>query len=316
MAVEREAASNICVFGVGGVGGYFGGKLAWFLANQSDPEWRIHLIARGPHLAEIDRAGLTLSTPEARLTCSPASAADSMEGLPVPDVVLLCVKSYDLDDVVRQIAGHCHEGTVVIPLLNGVDIHARIRAQLSCGVVLPACALVGSHLERPGVVSQQGADGFISMGADPDHAGFIPESFLALLKLAGVRHEWFDDARPALWNKYLFISAYGLVTAASGATLGEVSGDGRLMDDVRGIMNEVAEIARGEGVPLGPNAIADALAKASGFPAGTKTSLQRDVEAGRRDEGDLFGGTIMRLGREHGIPTPFTERVYAQVRGA
>jgi 2-dehydropantoate 2-reductase len=202
MAVEREAASNICVFGVGGVGGYFGGKLAWFLANQSDPEWRIHLIARGPHLAEIDRAGL------------------------------------------------------------------------------------------------------------------IPESFLALLKLAGVRHQWFDDARPALWNKYLFISAYGLVTAASGGTLSEVTGDDRLMDDVRGIMNEVAEIARGEGVPLGPNAIADALAKASGFPAGTKTSLQRDVEAGRRDEGDLFGGTIMRLGREHGIPTPFTERIYAQVRGA
>ena len=244
----------------------------------------------------------------------PTTAAESMDDMPVPDVVLVCVKSYGLDDAIQQIADHCHEETVVIPLLNGVDIHARVRTHLRSGIVLPACVFVGTHLEVPGTVSQEGGDGIVFMGSDPGHPDLVPDAFLTLLERAGIHYEWFDDPRPALWEKYLFISAFGLVTAASGRTLGQVADDPVLIEDVKGIMGEVANLAGSEGVLLAPDAIPRALAKADGFPIGTKTSLQRDIEAGREDEGDLFGGTILRLGRQHGIPTPFTERVYSGVR--
>jgi 2-dehydropantoate 2-reductase len=174
---------------------------------------------------------------------------------------------------------------------------------------------VGTHLVRPGVVTQQGGDGVIFMGSDPDHPGFVPTSVLALFEKAGIPCNWFNDARPAIWEKYLFISAFGLVTAASGKSLGQVLLDAALMDEARRIMDEVAGIGAAEGVGLDPGAVSRALAKAEGFPPDTRTSYQRDVEAGRRDEGDLLGGTIVRLGKRHRIPTPYAERVFARVRG-
>lgn len=314
MASQPRVDRHVCVFGVGGVGGYFGGRLAWWLESQTDPDWHVSFLARGEHLAAIRSRGLELNTPDARLMCVPSSASSDMKDLPVPDIVLLCVKGYGLDEALRQIAAHSHDGTVVIPLLNGIDIHERIRTQLPNARVLPACVFVGTHVDRPGVVSQAGGDGVIFLGGDPVDPGFVPLSFLSLLQDAGIRYTWFDDARPAIWEKYVFISAFGLVTAASRMALGEVVRDPRLLEDAREIMREVVGIAACEGVDLDPDVISTAVTKASGFPFETRTSFQRDVESGGQDEGDLFGGTILRLGRRHGVPTPATRRVYAQIR--
>jgi 2-dehydropantoate 2-reductase len=312
--VTVQPQHHVCVFGVGGVGGYFGGMLAWWLADQTHPAWQVHFVARGAHLAAINRTGLELNTPGARLMCAPSSASADMRDLPVPDIVLVCVKGHGLDDALRQIAARCDERTAVIPLLNGVDVHERIRAHLPKTRVLPACAYVGTHVDRPGVVSQAGGDGVMLLGGDPDEPGFVPTSFLSLLEDASVQFTWCDDPRPAIWEKFVFISAFGLVTAASRKTLGEVLADVRLLEDVRQIMSEVVTLAVCEGVAVDANIIANAMAKADGFPFGTKTSLQRDIEAGRPDEGDLFGGTMLRLGRRHGVPLPATERVYSRVR--
>ena len=313
MTIRPEKSLQLCVFGAGGVGGYFGGRLAWWLAGQADPAWQAHFVARGAHLAAIMSSGLVLNTPEARLVCTPASASQDMRDMPAPDVVLVCVKSYGLDEALRQVAGHCRTGTVVIPLLNGVDIHARIRAHLPQARVLPACVFVGTHLDGPGEITQRGGDGVIVLGSDPDHRGFVPEDFLHLLRDAGVQYRWCDDARPAVWEKFVFIAAFGLVTAASRKSLGEVLGDARLLADVRGIMDEVVAVAEREGVALDPEVVSKAMARASGFPFETRTSFQRDVEAGGPNEGDLFGGTILRLGERLGVPTPTTGRVYARV---
>jgi 2-dehydropantoate 2-reductase len=311
---QSDSARHVCVFGVGGVGGYFGGRLAQSLASQAAPEWQVHFVARGEHLAAIRSRGLELNTPQARLMCVPTSSSADMKDLPVPDVLLLCVKGYGLEEALRQIAAHSHNGTVVIPLLNGIDIHERIRAQLPDARVLPACVFVGTHVDRPGVVSQAGGDGVIFMGADPDHLRFVPVPFLSLLEDVGIRFTWFDDPRPAIWEKYVFISAFGLVTAASRRTLGEVVRDPCLLEDTCEIMREVVAIAECQGVALDPDVIPNAVTKAGGFPFETKTSYQRDVESGRQDEGDLFGGTILRLGRRHRLPTPATRRAYAQIR--
>lgn len=307
------STSHLCVFGVGGVGGYFGGKIAAHITAQDAPGWEVHFVARGEHLAQIKRAGLILNTPTSRLVCRPQTAAESMDAMPEPDVVLLCVKSYGLTRALEQIAAHCHENTVVIPLLNGIDIHDRTREHLRNGLVLPSCVFVGTHVSAPGAISQEGGDGIIFMGADPDHPEVMPEGLLKLLGDAGIEYRWFPDSRQALWEKYLFIAAFGLVTAASARTLKGVLADTQLTNDVKGIMAEVAALADHEGIALGPHAIHVALEKAQQFPADTKTSLQRDVEAGRAHEGDLFGGTIVRLGIQYGIPTPVTERVYARI---
>jgi 2-dehydropantoate 2-reductase len=250
-----------------------------------------------------------------RLVCRPSSVVASLAEAPVPDVVLVCVKGYDLDDVTRQIGARCHASTAVVPLLNGVDVYERIRGALPAGLVLPACALVGTHLEQPGLVRQVGEPGRIPLGPDPAHLGASSEPLLRLLGAASIEHSWSTDPRPPIWEKFLFISAFGLVTAASGRSVGEVLLDGSSMEEVRGIMDEVLRIAAFEGVDMPADAAAAALAKARAFPFETRTSLQRDVEGGRRHEGDMFGGAIVRLGERHGVDTPCTRRVYARLPG-
>ena len=114
----------------------------------------------------------------------------------------------------------------------------------------------------------------------------------------------------------MFIAGYGLVTAYTAKTFGEILSDSKLKELVRKVMEEIAAVAKKEGVPLADSIVADSLQTGSNFPPETKTSFQRDVEAkGKRYEGDLFGGTIIRLGKELGVPTPVTESIYANIEG-
>ncbi len=109
------------------------------------------------------------------ITGVPAAATDKVEDLPDPDLILVCVKSYDLDGAIQAILPKVHENTVILPLLNGADIYERIRKNMAAGIVLPACVYVGTHIQAPGVIYQSGGDGRILFGADPKYARFDPK---------------------------------------------------------------------------------------------------------------------------------------------
>ncbi|NPV02677.1 MAG: 2-dehydropantoate 2-reductase [Brevinematales bacterium] len=296
---------NVCVCGIGGVGGYFGGKLA---ANSSDRN--VYFVARGEHLEHIKRDGLTLKTPAGTIVSRPAIATDAPEELPLCDILIVSVKSYSLPEILPRLGGVIGERTCILPLLNGVDIPERIRAVTGKGVILPACVYVGTHIESPGVVTQNGGDGKILFGPGPGMDGFDPSPITAMFDNAGILCEYHTDPHPPIWMKYIFISAYGMVTAAYGKTLDEVYADTAMRDSVMEIMSEIETIARKRGVNLPHGAAEQSLDKAAKFPPGTKTSFQRDIERGGHNEGDLFGGTIIRMGREMGIPVPAAEKFY------
>jgi 2-dehydropantoate 2-reductase len=306
---------TIWVYGVGGVGGYIGGKIARFLQNERRKDTGLYFIARGEHLNEIQKKGLVLNMGnEKGLVCVPTRATDNIEGLPSPDLCLLCVKSYDLDAVCGDLNVHIKPETIIIPLLNGVDIYERSRRVLTNGIILPACIYVGTHIERPGVVTQKGGEGKMLIGKDPEYPDFYPEEILRFLNEASISFQWFENVLSPIWEKYLFIAGFGLVSAASGKTLGQILEDAESRQLVIGIMEEIFHISKQKQVVLPENIIAVSMAKACTFPPETKTSYQRDVEQNeKRNEGDLFGATIMRMGKETGIPTPVTESIYKKI---
>ncbi len=310
-----KVQKNICVFGIGGVGGYFGGKLAYCVSKMNIESEKIFFIARGQHLDEIKKSGLLLNTSsDGSMICKPEMAAVSISEIPAPDIVLLCVKSYDLDSAVKDLSKVVKDNTIILPLLNGVNIYERIRSELKKGIVLPACVYVGTHIEKPGIVSQKGGDGMIIFGKDPKYPDFYPEYLIELFDRTGIKYRWETDPFPAIWEKYIFIASFGLITAFSGKTLGEVMADSILKNKVREIMMEIIAIALKKGIKL-PDSILDiSLEKAGQFPFETKTSYQRDVESiGKRSEGDLFGETIIKMGVETGKPTPVTESVFEKL---
>lgn len=300
---------SIGIIGVGGVGGYFGGKLCH--VQQSADGIHVWFVARGEHLRAIQESGLLLNSEnDGDLVCKPFLATDDFRRLPRLDLCLICVKEFDLPAALSRLEPAIGEETIVLPLLNGVDIYSRVRNTIKKGIVLPACVYVGTHIERPGKVVQKGGACKILFGPDPLRPDFAPEESINLFDRANIESEWTPNIQGEIWKKFIFICAYGLVSAAHGKTLGEILEDDLLRGDAQTIMMEAISLAKGSGVLL-PADIAEAsLLKARSFPYEARTSFQRDYERlDRNDERNLFAGTMIRIADELGIAAPKTRTI-------
>lgn len=306
---------HICVYGVGGVGGYFGGKIARMITNIND-DAKIYFIARGEHLREIKKNGLILNTDdESGIVCKPALATDKVTDIPKIDLCLLCVKSYDINNAIVSLSSVIDGNSLIIPLLNGVDVQERIRSITKKGIVLPACVYVGTHIEKPGMVTQKGGSCTIFFGPDPEKKDFDPQSIFKLFDKSNIKYKWSDNPFVAIWEKFMFISPFGLVTAAFNKTIGEVMHSDELLNYTRTIAEELSLIAAKKNIPLPQNIVELSISKGNNFPFETRTSFQRDVEqTGKNNEHDLFGGTVIRLGSQLGVPTPMTEQIYSKIK--
>jgi 2-dehydropantoate 2-reductase len=327
---------NIAVVGVGGVGGYFGGKMALaavaptaesrgepasFAGLETLPQFpyqqfRIFFIARGAHFEAIRSSGLILNEGEKRgQICRASAVVPTPASLGVDiDVWFLCVKSYDLAEALASISPLVKRQTLIVPLLNGVDIYRRVRSVVLDGRVLPACVYVGTHIEAPGVVTQNGGDGKILLGEDPLVPGEVPQSLMDVLHASGIQFEISFHIRKRIWEKFLFIATFGLLTAGFDQTLGGVLDSPELSLRAHRIVREIETLAKKEGVNLEGDVLQLVLARARSFPPNSKTSLQRDVETkGRCNEGDLYWGTLLRLGEKWGVDVPTIAEVGARI---
>jgi 2-dehydropantoate 2-reductase len=314
MVFNFSEIKKVCIFGTGGVGGYYGGKIAEAINREATSGHEVYFIARGEHLQAIKSQGITVKTPGRIYSGMPTLATDDMHVVPPPDLIWLCVKCYDLDTALEIIRDNMHDRTVILPLLNGIDIYERIRNKIKKGVVVQACVYLGTHIERPGVIDQNGGNGIILTGPDPLFPQYSGGNVRAYLKSKDIDLTWNDDPRPAIWEKYLFIAAFGLVSAFAEKSLGEIMKSEVLRSMVHSIMAEILAIADKKSIKLPVDILETSLNKAFNFPYEARTSYQRDIESKRRlNEGDLYGGTIIKEGASLGIPTPVTESIYMQI---
>lgn len=311
---------RIVVFGMGGIGGYIGARVALGIeaaaaAGASLGRSELVFVARGAHLEAIRAKGLRYRAPEGTESAvRPALATDKCAEAGPADLVFLCVKGYDLAGACKAIAPSVGPDTIVVPLLNGADIHERVRAEVKDGIVLPAAIYIASSIAEPGLVVHGGGKGNVVLGREPGKISYDQGPLLALLDHSAIPYEWFEDPLPAIWTKYLFIASYGLATARSGLGIGGTIADPNWAQAVREIAAEIAAIAKAKGIALPADAAQQAFEKGKAFGPDTKTSYQRDVAVrGKPNEGELFGGTIQRFGKELGIPTPTTDRIYKEI---
>ncbi|MCD4741563.1 MAG: 2-dehydropantoate 2-reductase [Desulfobacteraceae bacterium] len=300
---------NICFFGLGGVGGYYGTLLTEYF-NETN-KGNIYFIARGKHKDAIIEKGLLLKKEGGKeeVLIKPHLCTDSVNDLPVCDIVVVSVKGYDLEEVTKEVEKITDENSIILPLLNGADIYERMRPHLKKGFLLPACVYLGTHIESPGVIFQKGGTCQISIGKDPLYPDFYPEKLLTLFKKAGILIEFFENVNIAIWTKYIFIASFALVTATYNKTIGETVKDEKLGILVKNIMQEVALIAGALRIGLPPNIVETSFSKASQFAFETKTSFQRDVETkGIQSEWDLFAGTVIRYAERFNIPVNYTKK--------
>ena len=188
---------KICFYGVGGVGGYFGTLVVKRFHSEHD----IYFIARGAHKEAICENGLTLKKAGGKevISVSPKICTDKISDLPICDIIVLSVKSYDLANAAKDITKITYEKTVILPLLNGVDIYERIREHLQKGIVLPSCVYVGTHIESPGIIYQKGGSCNIHAGKDPQYPVFYPEVLMKLFRDSEIDFCWEDNVNVSIW---------------------------------------------------------------------------------------------------------------------
>jgi len=299
---------RIGIVGIGGVGGYYGGKLA--LKYGPSREHEIIFIVRGDHLKAIRESGLKLITVDGEYLARPTLATDQPSEIGKLDLVFFCVKSYGLENAARMLSGNIHKKTVVIPLLNGVNITERLRGVLPRGTVIRGTVYIGSNIIAPGEVRQAGGSCQLIFGPDNNADVEKYRPIEALLKKADIKAELTADIAVPIWTKYIFVSPLAGLTSMLGKTFGQILEDPESLKMLEGLLKETEAVARARGVNLPPDIVKASIGKVSGFPFATKTSMQRDYEKGNPLEIDIFMEYITRSGKELGIPTPLHDRVY------
>jgi 2-dehydropantoate 2-reductase len=305
MIAKGVGHMNIAILGVGGVGGYFGAKICRAKeALQAD----VYFVARGAHLKAIQDNGLTVRTSsEGIIHCHPTLATSNIDELPYLDACLICVKSYDLNELTKCLTSRISDGTEIVPLLNGIDIYDRIRKNIPTGYIYPACVFIGTHRDEPGIISQDGGACKVLFGNAPRETTIRTPIMVRVFDASSINSEWHEDISPFLWSKFIFIASFSLVTACFNKTLGQVMESDELSSMVRSIMSEILVLANAKGIRLPASIIENTYQKGNEFPPNTKTSFHRDFESqDRPDERDLFGGGIISLGEQLDIATPHT----------
>lgn len=298
---------RIAVVGLGGVGGYYGGKLARHCLNREDRE--VIFIARGDHLKAIQKNGLQQITVEGTFTAIPHLATDDPTGVGVFDLVLFCVKAYDLEESAKMLKNNISEQTVAVTLLNGVDHAERLKELLPKARVLNGCVYIGAYRVSPGVVRQVGGSCKLFFGPED---GRCKEArwVEAVLREAGIQAEYREDIKTVVWEKYLFISPVANATTYLGKTFGELLRSEESMKLLDGLLDELERVARDQGVRLPQEIHRMSLERISSFPPETKSSMQLDFERGAKTELDALTGYVVRYARDHGMAVPTYGEVY------
>lgn len=303
---------KIALIGMGGVGGYFGGKLA--RAYSSSKEHDIVFIARGNHLKKIKEDGLKVITKdEGSWVVHPDTATDNPQDAGRVDVIFFCIKGYDLENAARSMMPAIHDQTVSISLLNGVDNIERLATVIDRGTILNGCVYISSHVVEPGTVRQVGGPCSLFFGPEQDPVDPF-RGLEVILKNANINAALSDRIAVDVWSKYLFVGPLGGMTSMADEPLGAILENERHRAMLEGMMREVEATARAYGISLPGAIVQQSLEVASKFPYETKTSIQLDFEKGTRTELETFVGYLVRSGRKVGVATPLHDRVYETLK--
>jgi 2-dehydropantoate 2-reductase len=291
----RKGAVRVLVVGTGGVGGYYGTRLA-------EAGHDVRFLARGRNLEALRTKGLTLRSDLGDAKLPHVEASEKAEG--PADVALICVKTYDNDPAAAAMAPAVGGGTQLVSLQNGVDNERFWGDRFPAGTVIAASARIVAWLEEPGVVVQRGPDVGVALGTFDDADLPQAEELGKAFSEAGIKVGVSTDAQSALWLKLAGIVSVGTITAYGRCTIGEAFDSPELSKLMEDAAREAEAVARARGIALPAGASDAILGYARAMGQDFNSSMARDLEAGRPLEIEALSGAVVRYGEEVGVPTP------------
>jgi 2-dehydropantoate 2-reductase len=298
---------RIAVMGAGGVGGYFGAKLA-----QGGHD--VAFVARGRHLSAMRERGLTVRSATGDVRLPAPVGTDDPATLGRADVVLFAVKLWDTEEAAQAVRPLVAGGGVVVPFQNGVGSVERIGAIVGAERVMGGVAQIAATIAEPGVIAHTGTMARLRFG--PVQAAQRPaaEALLAACSGAGIDAELVTDIRRALWEKFVFLAAFSGLTSVARQPIGVLRADAELRATLEAAMREAWTVGRAHGIALADDFVSQLLKFADGLPAEMKSSMLNDLLAGNRLEAPWLCGAVAGMAAAAGIPAPVNATLYAALK--
>jgi len=298
---------RIAVVGAGGVGGGFGAALAKAGAD-------VTFIARGAHLAAMKSQGLNVGGPRGETHLVPTRATDDPAEVGKVDIVLFCVKLWDVESAGEQIKPLIGPGTAVIPLQNGIDAAERLIPILGSGAVMGGVAQISASITAPGVIQQVGTFMRMIFGELDGRRSQRGEDFLALCLKAGFDATLSEQILTELWMKFILLASNAGIMALARQPIGKLRDDADVRPIFLAAWQEAIDVGRARGVALPADARERIVELTKHFPSGMKASMALDLDRGNRLELPWLSGKVAELGRQFGIPTPTHSMIYAMLK--
>ena len=300
---------KIAIMGAGGLGGFFGGKLA----QAGHDVW---FIARGQQLAALKTSGLRLQGPDPEIVISHPNATEMPAEIGAVDLVLFCVKLYDVEPAAALIKPILTDATAVISVLNGIDGPQRLATALETGTVFSGAARISAKIKAPGVISYLGSGDRhkLTFGhpSRNDHPILVP--FIKACRGAGFAAELAADIDEMLWDKLAQLAQVAALTTLGRIPMEVAMQDPLLFDIGKRVLQEIAAVARAKNVAINPNLVQAKLDIAANYPPNLYASMYHDLAAGKKIEVEGIFGYVAKTGQRLGIPTPTIDLVYAFLR--
>ena len=300
----NDKTMKILVMGSGGVGGFYGGRLA-------NTGCDVTFVARGAHLAAMREHGLLIENEaQGNLLINPVTVTGDPVSAGTPDLIIFAVKLWDTEAVARVLKPIVGPHTAVLSLQNGVVKDDILGSVFGEKALMGGVAYVGTHIARPGVIHQVGTLQRLVFGEYDGRKSARSEALLAALLNAGIQAELSNDIRRTLWEKYTFLVGLSGTTASMRTTIGPVRENAQTRAFLYDLMKETVAVGRALGVALPENYADDRSKFADSVPGTMDSSLHHDLKNGNRLEVEWLAGGVVQLGKKAGVPTPCNRAVW------
>ncbi len=294
---------RIAVIGAGGVGGYFGGRLA-----QAGSD--VTFIARGATLEALRAGGLRVDSVLGDYVVSPVNATDDPRSVGLVDAILMAVKAWQIPEAAVQITPMLGEDTMVVPLENGIDAPEVLAGIVGEQHVVGGLCAIVSFSVAPGHIRHAASEPIVMFGELDNRRSERVERLRVAFAEAGVHVEVPPDIRRSLWSKFLFIATLSGIGALTRVAVGVWRADEEIRALADRSLREVLQLAIARGIDLGDDAIERTWLRYDGLAPESTSSMQRDIMEGKPSELEAQLGAIVRLARESGVDVPVTAMIY------
>ncbi len=304
---------KILIAGIGGTGGYFGGKLAAHFADSVDVE--VSFLCRGENLEAIRKDGLFVKTGEESFTAHPKIISATPADFGSVDLLICCTKSYNLEETLLQLRSCIDQNTVILPLQNGVDSFERASSLYPQNEIWKGCVYIVSRLASPGVVVDSGNLRRLLFGAVNGHSEKLARAE-QIFTSAGISATHPPDIVATVWEKFSFISPLATATSYLNQNVGQLLADEKSSKLLNSLMEEFSAVAKGKGIFLAQDSMEKSWERLRTLPFETTSSMHSDVRSGKQTEVETLTGYIVREASQLGVKCPSYQMIYKKLTDA